>query len=374
VRPPPFELERFFAKYEFNVEYVLCGSDCESFSIEEILALDPGAGGAFKDHWLGYTESRGDPTLRHAIAGLYDTVGDDEVLVHAGAEEAIFLFMHAMLNPGDHVIVHWPCYQALMEIPRSIGCKVTLWRGREASGWAPDVDELKAAVRPNTKAIILNVPHNPTGYLMPRDEFLEVNAIARDSGTLLFVDEVYRESEHHPDDRLPAGCDLGPHAVYLGVMSKTYGLPGLRIGWVASQRKEILDRMAALKDYTTICCSAPSEFLATRALENRDILANRNLGIIRENLAKLDRFFEEHGDRFQWERPKAGSIGFPRLLEGDIEEFVAKLVGDAGVLLLPGTVFQDQENHLRLGFGRKNMPEALGRLEEYLADPPSFLP
>ena len=367
MRMPPFELERFFADFEFNVEYMLCGSDCESFSIEELLHLDPDASAAFRRHWLGYTESSGDPALRQAISRIYRTIGARQTLVHAGAEEAIFLFMHATLQPGDHVVVHWPCYQSLVEIPRSIGCEVSLWRAREERGWALDIEELRAAIRPETKAVVLNLPHNPTGYLMPSDEFLEVSAIARDNGILLFSDEVYRESEHDPGDRLPAACDLGPHAVSLGVMSKTYGLPGLRIGWIAAQDEGILARMAELKDYTTICCSAPSEFLATLALENRQALVDRNLGIIRDNLEILDGFFARHEDRIQWVKPKAGSIGFPRLLAGDVEDFVADLVERAGVLLLPGTVFHDDGNHFRLGFGRRNMPEALARLEENLA-------
>jgi aspartate/methionine/tyrosine aminotransferase len=149
-------------------------------------------------------------------------------------------------------------------------------------------------------------------------------------------------------------------------MSKTYGLPGLRIGWVAAQDSRILDRMAELKDYTTICCSAPSEFLATKALENRQTLINRNVGIIRENLELLDPFFENHQDRFSWVRPRAGSIAFPRLRQGDVEEFAISLVEEAGVLLLPGPLFQDRGNHFRVGFGRRNMPEALGRFEEWL--------
>lgn len=362
----PFELERFFAEHEFSVEHLLCTSDCESVSIRELLSLDPEAAESFQDHWLGYTESAGAPALRQAIAGLYNTVTADNILVHAGAQEAIFLFMHAVLKPGDHVIVHWPCYQSLMEVPRSMGCHVHLWRAREDAGWALDREELQAAIRPETRAIILNLPHNPTGFLMPREEFLAVSHVAQERGLLLFSDEVYRESEYQVADRLPAACDLGPHAVSLGVMSKTYGLPGLRIGWVASRNDEVLEKMAELKDYTTICASAPSEFLATHALTHREALIRRNLGIIQENLKHLDRFFQERADRFRWVRPKAGSIAFPRLLQGTIQELVADLVKGPGVLLAPGTVFGDEGNHFRLGFGRRDMPEALSRLEDFL--------
>ena len=363
---PAFKLERYFAKYEFNVDYVLCSSDCESLAIQDLLALEPNAAERFHQHWLGYTESMGSPSLRREICSLYRDVQPDQVLVHTGAEEAIFLFMHAVLNAKDHVIVHWPCYQSLAEVARSIGCRVSLWKAHEENGWALDIDELKQSIQSDTRAIIINTPHNPTGYLMPSDEFQEVSRIARENGIILFSDEVYRESEYREEDRLPAACDLGEHAVSLGVMSKTYGLAGLRIGWIATRNAEVYDGMAALKDYTTICNSAPSEFLAELALRHRKALAERNLRIIAGNLKVLDQFFARHADRFVWQRPQAGSIGFPRLLGVDVDAFCKALVKSAGVLLLPGTLYDDHGNHFRIGFGRKNLPEAIARLEQFL--------
>lgn len=163
MKIPRFKLERFFAEHEFHVEHLLCGSDCEPLSIREVLALDPGASERFDRLGLGYTESQGSPTLRAEIARIYDTMDPDQVLVHAGAEEGIYLFMHAALAPGDHVVVHWPCYQSLFEVARSIGCDVDRWVAREGKDWALSVDELRDLIRPNTRAIILNVPHNPTG-------------------------------------------------------------------------------------------------------------------------------------------------------------------------------------------------------------------
>jgi aspartate/methionine/tyrosine aminotransferase len=348
------------------VKYVLCASDCESFSIQDLLAFEPDAADNFHQHWLGYTESQGSPTLQREICNLYDNIKPQQVLVHTGAEEAIFLFMHAELDAADHIIVHWPCYQSLFEVARSIGCQVTLWKAREENGWSLDLDELQQHLRPNTKAVIINTPHNPTGYLMPSDEFQEIARICRDKGIILFSDEVYRESEIHREDRLPAACDLGAHTVSLGVMSKTYGLAGLRIGWIATQNADVYGRMAALKDYTTICNSAPSEFLAELALRHREKLVVRNVGIITRNLALLDQFFANHSDRFAWQRPQAGSIGFPRLIGEDINDFCKDLVEKAGVLLLPGTLYEDQGNHFRIGFGRKNFPDALTRFEDYL--------
>jgi aspartate/methionine/tyrosine aminotransferase len=362
----PFKLERFFAKYEFNVRYLLCSSDCESLTVSDFLALEPEAQDLFQRHWLGYTESLGAPQLRQEICRLYASIQPDQVMVHSGAEEAIFLFMHAALEPGDHAIIHSPCYQSLIEVARSLGCEVTPWFGREQNGWMLDLDELKRAIRPTTRAVVINTPHNPTGFLMGQNQFRELNRIVQEKGILLFSDEVYRESEYSPTDRLPSACDVNEQAVSLGVMSKTYGLPGLRIGWIATHNAAIFNRMAMLKDYTTICNSAPSEYLAEIALRHRKKIAQRNLEIILSNLKVLDGFFSKHQARFTWIRPKAGPIAFPRLIGEDVERFCQELVTTAGVLLLPGTLFDDQENHFRIGYGRKNLPEAVEHLEEYL--------
>ncbi|HVN15035.1 MAG TPA: aminotransferase class I/II-fold pyridoxal phosphate-dependent enzyme [Anaerolineales bacterium] len=363
---PDFKLERYFAKYEFNTEYLLCSSDCESMPIAELLAFEPDAAEKFQQIWLGYTESQGGLSLRTAISAMYESIQPEHVLVHAGAGEAIFLFMHAVLKAGDHVIVHWPCYQSLADVARSIGCELSLWQAREENNWRLDLNELPRLVRPSTKLIIVNTPHNPTGYLMSRADFDELHRFVRDRGLLLFSDEVYRESEYDPATRLPAGCDQGEYAVSLGVTSKTYGLAGLRIGWIATRNREICARMAALKDYTTICNSAPSEFLAELAMRHRARLAERNLGIIKNNLAVMDDFFARHADLFSWVRPRAGSMAFPRLLKGDIESFCDTLVHEAGVLLLPGSMYDETENHFRLGLGRKNLPQAIEKLELYL--------
>ena len=362
----PFKIERYFARHEFKVDYVLCGSDCESMAIEDLLAFEPDAVDRFHRQWLGYTESQGSPSLRREICKIYSAIEPQQVLVHTGAEEAIFLFMHAMLSDADHIIVHWPCYQSLMEVAGSIGCEVTLWKADEENGWALDPAQLQSQIKSNTRVIVVNTPHNPTGYLMPADTFQEISRIAEANGIILFSDEVYRESEYRVEDRLPAACDLGEHTVSLGVMSKTYGLPGLRIGWIATRNKDIYKKMAVLKDYTTICNSAPGEFLAELALRHRAALVERTRNTIIENLKVLDPFFERYPDRFAWQRPAAGSIGFPKLLGEDVTVFCDALVKTAGVLLLPGSVYDDTDNHFRIGFGRKNLPAAVGRLEDFL--------
>lgn len=364
---PPFQLERYFARYEFTVRHLLCASDCESVSLKTLVDLEPDGARSLDDLWLGYTDAQGSAALRQAICGLYDTITQDQVLVHCGAEEAIFLFMQAVLQPGDHVVVHWPGYQSLHEVARGIGCEVSYWEAREANGWALDMDQLDDLLRPHTRVVVVNTPHNPTGWLMSGEDFGRLNRSLDDRGILLFSDEVYRESEYDARDRLPAACDLSRQAVSLGVMSKTYGLPGLRIGWVATRNSTVLARMAALKDYTTICNCAPGEHLAAIALRHRDRLARRNLDIIAHNLACWDDFLARHADRFAWVRPTAGPIAFVRLNGEAVASFCDALVRRCGVLLLPGTLYGHRGNHFRIGFGRRNMPAAVDALERFLS-------
>ena len=363
---PAFKLERYFARYEFSVKYMLSCSDCESMSIGELLSLEPDAAEQFQQHWLGYTESPGAPSLRQEISRNYSTIQPDETLVFSGAEEAIFLFMQAALKPGDHLIVHWPCYQSLHQIAWSMGCELSLWKTNPEDGWSLDLDWLEQEIRPNTRLIVLNTPHNPTGYLMSQTDFQRLVQIVDEHDLLLFSDEVYRDSEYDPRLRLPAACDLSKNAISLGVLSKTYGLPGLRIGWLATHQHELLANIQGLKDYTTICNSAPSEFLAEVAMRQRSYLAERSRNQICQNLELLDAFFARHADLFEWQRPIAGPIAFPRLLRGDVEKFCEELATQAGVLLIPGTLYDHPGNHFRIGFGRRNLPEALEAFETYL--------
>ena len=363
MRPEPFKIERYFARYEFTTRYLLCASDCEAMTVDELLAYEPGAAEAFGSHWLGYTESPGDPALRQAITGLYQGIESDQVLVHSGAEEAIFSFMNCALEAGDQVIVHSPCYQSLQEVARALGAEVIPWKADPTDSWSLDPDELERLITPRTKALVVNCPHNPTGYLMPAAHQAAMVETARRHGLWIFSDEVYRGLEYDPSQRLPAACDLYERAVSLGVLSKTYGLPGLRIGWIATRNAEIFGRMAAFKDYLTICNSAPSEFLARIALKHREAIAGRNLAIVRDNLALLDGFFARRSERFAWVKPRAGAIGFPEYRPGGIEALARELAARAEVLLLPGGVYDAGDSHFRLGFGRRNFPEGLAALE-----------
>jgi aspartate/methionine/tyrosine aminotransferase len=364
----PFRIERYYAQHEFTTRYMLSSSDCESRTIEDVLALEPDAHDRLLATWCGYTESPGAPELREAIAALYERIDPDEVIVTSCAEEGIFLVYHSLLGSGDRAIVETPCYESAFELARSTGAAVDEWRRRYEDGWAHDFEALERSVRADTRLIYVNQPHNPTGTLMDRKMLERVSDLARSHGLALFADEVYRELEHDPSDRLPAACDLDERGVSLGSISKSYGLPGLRLGWLVTRDGALRDAIMRMKDYTTICSSAPSEVLTAVALRNRNVLLERNLAIVERNLPLLDEFFERHGDTFEWLRPSASPIGFPRVNGvADIDELCARLA-DNGVLLLPGSVY-DEPSHVRIGFGRANMPDALRLLEACLGAP-----
>jgi len=362
----PFRIEQYFGKYEFTAKYLLSSSDAESRTIQELLDLEPGSHERFLPHWCGYTESPGAPALREVISGMYKGMAPNDVLVTAATEEGIFVLYHALLSPGDHVIVETPCYESALEVARSTGAQVSEWRRCYENGWAHDLAALEKLIQPNTKIIYINTPHNPTGLLMQANAFLQLVKLAASRGIIVFCDEVYRELEHDPATRLPAACEIYERAVSLGSMSKTYGLPGLRLGWLASKDAEILHRCLEFKYYTTICSSAPSEFLAALALRHREVLVQRNREIVLRNLPILDAFFQQHSNLFEWVKPNASPIGFARYKpQGDVLSFCEAVVNKAGVLLLPGTVY-DQPRHIRFGYGRKNMPESLAHLSAYL--------
>ncbi len=364
---PPFKLERYFAEHEFNTPHLLCCSDCETFSIREILDLEPGAQDRFLKLRLSYTEAPGALELRQAVAGLYENLGPEHILVHAGAEEAIFNFMQAVLEPGDHVVIQWPCYQSLYQVAASMGCEAALWTASEERGWSPGLEDLEKLLKPTTKAVVINSPHNPTGAVLSREAFAGLEMLARERGIIVFSDEVYRFLEYEEAAVRPALADVLDSAVSLGVMSKSFGLPGLRIGWIATRNEDVYRRMAAFKDYTTICNSAPAEFLSCTALRHRDRLLRRNMDLINRNRLLIEDFFARRQDFFHWTPPQAGPIAFPSLRDGRAAEpFCRDLLRKQGVLLLPGHVYGDSlSGNFRIGFGRSDLPESLARLEKY---------
>lgn len=364
-----FKLEVFFSKYEFTAPYLLTQSDCESMTINELLSYEKEAKKEFLNGWLGYTEVPGNPELREVISKLYTTVKPENIIVHAGAQEPIFNFMNVFLNKGDHVISQFPIYQSLFEVANAIGCEVSKWEIEQGeSGWTFDINKLENMIKPNTKLIVINSPNNPTGYTLKREEIEAIVDIARKHDIYVFCDEVYKGVELDGIKR-PWFVDCYEKAVSLGVMSKSYGLPGLRIGWLATHDLKLMEKLIKMKHYTSICSSAPSEYLAIIALKHSDEILERNLNIIKENLKIGEEFFNRYKELFLFNKPMAGPVAFIKMnIDEPIGEFCENLVNEKGVLLLPGDVYSFKGQYFRMGFGRKSFPVSLEKFEEYLIE------
>ena len=360
-----FLLERYFAKYEFSVRHMLSASDCETISVRELLEeVDTDIEELWRELRLSYTESRGHPALLREIARETGVSADEAIVLNP--EEGIFLTLNALLDGDDHVVVLSPCYQSLYELPKSLGCEVTRWYLKKEDGaWALDLPFLERAIKENTRLVIVNFPHNPTGFLPSVDQLNAIAELSVKKGFFVFSDEMYRGLEHNPADRLPSAPSLIRRSVALGGLSKAYGLPGLRIGWITSTDKWLLDRIAALKDYTTICSSAPSEILAIAALRRSEELSGRCRGIVAENLEMARSFFRENSGRFEWFEPRGSSVAFPRLIGVQpVKDFCERAVTERSLLILPDSVFDVDWNHFRVGLGRRSFPEALSVLRE----------
>ena len=315
---------------------------------------------------LAYTDSQGHPKLLEEIAELYKFVSKESI-VEIVPEEGIFIAMNTLLEPGDHIITTFPGYQSLFEIAASIGCTISKWMPNLEHDNAFSVQELKGLVHENTKLLVINFPHNPTGALITQTEFNEIVSFAAEKGIRIFSDEMYRFTELDPADRLSSICEMNQKSISLFGLSKSFSLPGLRVGWLASQDQQLIENIKKFKDYTTICGSAPSEILAIIALRSRERILTRTHTIIFNNLTILEDFFRQYTSVFSWVKPKGGTICFPKLLlDMTIDDFCDSLLKKKGVMLLPSSVLGYPSNHFRVGFGRKNMPDVLEKLEDFI--------
>lgn len=368
MKIPAFKLEEFWKKYEFTSPFLLCSSDAESWKLNEILELaDLESKGLWESLNLGYTELSGHPALRKEISYLYSSIKSDQVLTFVGAEEGIYCSMRSLVEPGDHVIVIDPCYQSLAILPQSIGADMTRIALDPTNQWQLGLKDVETAFRSDTKLLILNYPHNPTGAVLTKEVFEGIIELARKSGAYIFCDEVYRYLEVDEANRLPSIADAYEKGIALNVMSKAFGLAGLRVGWLATQDVDFLQMVGSYKLYTSICNSAPSEILALIALRSKDIILKRNRKVMLDNLKILESFMGRHKGLLSWIPPQSGTVAvIELLLPVSIEKFSEELLEKMGVLIMPGNVFDLPGNFFRIGFGKKNMIEALNRFEQFL--------
>ena len=369
---PDFRLETHFAKWEFKAKHHLTASDAQSISLRDLLGMASDADReAFEGMWLGYTETFGAPDLRAAIAQTYARRSADDILCFAGASEGIFAANAVILDRDSHAIVVTPNYQSHETLPLSI-CSATGVPLEADDGWSLDIDRVAAAIQTNTRLITINFPHNPTGAILPLDRYRALIDLCRHHGIYILHDEIFNGLGPTGTKHLPFIADEYERGLSLGVMSKSYGLPGLRIGWIACQDHALLAKMERMKHYLSICNSGPSERLALIALKNRDTLLARNCAIVDENLPKWDAFFTRYPDLFDWLPPDGSCMAFPRYKGADgIEAFARDLVEQAGVLVLPSSIYTSElgpvpSDRFRIGLGRHGLDDGLAAFEAYL--------
>ena len=363
---PDFRLETHFSRWEFKARYHMTASDAETMRMSDLLAL---ADEQDRETWekliLGYTETWGKPALRETIASTYQGLTSDDILCFAGAEEGLYCAMLALLETDDHAIITVPNYQSMETLPVSLCRQVSGVPLRAENNWALDIEDVKKALRPNTRLIAVNFPNNPTGAIAAQETFAELVELCKERNIHLFSDEVYRGLERDPAKQLPQAAELFDKGISLNVMSKAYGLPGLRIGWIACRDHDLLARMEKMKHYLSISNSAPSEILAVIALKARDQIISRNRALCDENLKLLGALFNEYPHLYQWQAPDGGCVGFARYLGKDgADEHCRQLVEEAGILLLSSSLFTSEllpvaTDRFRVGFGRRNISAGL---------------
>lgn len=372
---PPFALERYFAEHESDARYYLCSSNCDSLSLTEIIEdlADKEMIGLWKSLSLEYTSYTGHPLLRQEVSQLYKSIKPDEVLI-AAPVEGIKIATEALVGPGDHVVCPFPSFQSLYQVAQDKGAHVSSWLPREEEGWNYDVHDLEALIRDDTRLVVLNFPHCPTGYLPTEKEFRRMIAVAERVGAYVLSDEIYRYSEQDESHRLTTACDIYNRAISLHGMSKVFGMPGERIGWLATHDESARKLLQERKDYTSTCAPATGEILAIIGLRAKDGILQRTRDTLTTNLPLLRDFLDRHTDLFSYNAvPQAGTMWLVKLnIPVNSRDFTKRVVDDTGILLLPSTVFDYGESHVRFGFGRQNMPEVLARFEDYLETKPDF--
>ncbi len=346
----PFDMERMMSKWENAVEYNLSESGVHPVTvrelmgdvvIEELLATE-----------LNYPQTNGIVELRERIAVLYPGATPDNVLVTVGCAEANFVTLQTLLAPGDEMVMMLPNYMQIWGLGHNYGFRVRAFHLKEERGWAPDLDELNEAVTGRTKLIAVCNPNNPTGYILTQEEMDAIVAAAERVGAWLLADEVYSGAEHLTDAETPSFWGRYDRVLAMNSLSKAYGLPGLRIGWVVGPA-DVVDDIWARHEYTTISATMLANKLAALALspQVRPRLIQRTRDYIRRGFPILDGWLESHEETFTLVPPQAAAIVFARYhLDVNSTELVERLMREKSVLIVPGDHF-GLDHHLRISFG-----------------------
>jgi len=345
-------LEVWFDAYQYHVEYDVGESAVKFLSVED-LDID------LAKVALRYGHHTGDPRLKECLATQYPGLSTDQVIVTSGASEAIFALNSALVKPGDHVIVEHPNYPSLYEIPRSLGCEVSFFSLDYDRDFKPDLGKLQDLITPKTKMISLTHPNNPTGSMISEGELRQIIALVEKHDIYLMFDETYRELDFK--NSLPPAATLSRKVISVSTMSKCYGLPGIRIGWLATRDQFILDSVLTIREQVTITNNAVGEAIALYVLERKDGFLQRSRAHVEQNLATVARWMDNQKD-VQWIHPDAGVVGLPRLKENvkiDPEKLYRALAENYKTFVIPGRCFELDNRYFRLGFGAQ--PQEIDR-------------
>lgn len=363
-----FGVEEWLNVWENDAIYDIAGSSIASLTLEEILAIgQPDKETVLRElleKKMNYGWIEGSPEFKNEVAKLYQTVQPSQILQTNGATGANLLALYALIEPGDHVVSLYPTYQQLYDIPRSFGAEVSLWQIHEEDNWLPSIEELRSLVRPTTKMICINNANNPTGAIMDRDFLEKVVEIAAEVGAYILSDEVYKPLEEGLD--VPAIVDLYDKGISTNSLSKTYSVPGVRVGWVVAN-EEVTELFRKYRDYTMICAGVFDDYVATHVLKNKEAILARNQAIVHENLEIVKEWVAEE-PRVSLVVPRHVSTSFIHLdIPEEIEAFCIRLLKEAGVLLVPGNRF-DMPGYARLGYCTKTdiLKKGLKKLSQFL--------
>ena len=358
VKIEPFLLERWMSRHETHVRYDIAESGIQPLSTNDLLDFEPleeraATLDALLSLPLGYSEARGTEALRSALAATYARGDADSILVTTGAIEANFLLFNELLDAGDEIIAPYPAYQQLYSVPAAIGCDVRLWHVGPETGYRYDLERLERLLSPKTRVIVVNTPHNPTGAMLTPEDARRVYELADSVGATVIGDEAYRWLAVPGGEAFaPPMFDLGDRGVSVGTLSKPFGLPGLRIGWMAGPA-DLVRRCWGMRDYITLSPGKLNDALARLGLKHRDRIVLRNRAIIEANLAEATRWMEARADVLSWTPPKGGLLA---LVKYDLPipslELADRLATEYSVMLAPGSAF-GYEHHLRLGIGQR---------------------
>ena len=362
----PALLEYWMRDYYFDTEIDIGSSGVENFSLAEIRELINLTSQELDCVTFRDSQTFGNPELRKVIAERWGNGNPEWVMTTHGSSEAIYLIMNALLNAGDEVVILTPCYQQLFTIAESIGCRMKSWSLEVEQQFVPNIEKVKSLIRPETRMVVVNFPHNPTGVSLTLEEQEILLRAAEEVECYLVWDAAFADLTY---DCPPLPCpSLQYHrAISIGTLSKAYGLPGLRVGWLIAS-PSVLAQCARLRDYITLHLSPLVELIAQRVIEKASLLLNLRLKQAHQNLEILTKWISQREEIAEWARPQGGVCTFLRLCGiPDIEAFCHRLARTYGVLLVPGTCFQHSD-HIRLGFGGRTLElkEGLSRFERLL--------